>query len=324
MSHTPDLTIALGTPPQGKGLLGVVVKENQVLRLDNMQQDSRAIGFPPHHPPMTSMLAAPITTNNRVYGRVYLCDKMDNEPFTDDDELFVTTFANTLAIVNFNLYISRQREQAEEELRLAARVVKNTQEGVVVIDKHGIIDSINPAFSKLTGYKKEEILGQPLSILSASSCTQYDVMWKALNSAGHWQGELTQQKKTGEYFPQWTVIDAVKSHDGKIRQYVSVCTDITERKKDELRLEHMAQHDPLTKLPNRTLFEDRLKTALTTSRRYGQSLAVIFLDLDLFKNINDTLGHTVGDKLLYGVAERLQDSIRECDTVARLGGDGRG
>lgn len=314
----------IGHFPQGKGLLAVVVEENQVLRIDDVQDDDRSIGFPPNHPPMKTMIAAPIAVNHSVYGRVYLCDKPDGSVFSDDDEQFVMTFANTLAVVILNLQANRYHREAEEELHLAARVIENTHEGVMVLDKQGRISSVNPAFSRLTGYAKQDVLGKKIAYFFSESPQNDEnnkALWDALASQGVWKGEFINVRKTGESYHQWTVVNAIRSHQGEVNQYVCMLTDITERKKEELYLKHMAHYDSLTRLPNRILLEDRLESALSISRRYEHTLAVMFLDLDLFKKVNDTLGHIAGDRLLFSVAERLQHCVREVDTVARMGGD---
>lgn len=314
---------SIGVPPQGKGLLGVVVRENNIMRLDDLQRDSRFNGFPDNHPDMRSLLAVPINGDGKVLGRVYLCDKIDATPFNDDDETFVTTFANTLGVVLMNLDASLKREQAEEALRLTAKVVHHTQEGVMVLDGTGVITSVNPAFTTITGYSEAEATGESFKMLRAvqQSNEQLDALLSKLKAHGSWQGELWHRRKNGEAYPQWTVINAMRDNDGAVTQYVCLFTDITERKKQEERLQYLAHHDPLTQLPNRTLLNDRLQQALNVARRNWKKLALIFLDLDLFKTVNDTLGHAAGDLLLKEIALKLQSCVRDCDTVARLGGD---
>ena len=313
----------IGKLPEGHGLLGVVVRESEVMRLEEMQQHRQFEGFPKHHPEMKSLLAVPIKGERAILGRVYLCDKIDGTPFSDDDEIFVTIFANTLGIVLMNLDESLRREKAESALRLAAKVVSHTQEGVMVLDYDGKIISLNPAFTAITGYSEEEIVGLPFHILRAErhSSESFDALLGELKAKGSWQGELWHRRKNGEAYPQWTVINAMQDNDGTVTEYVCLFTDITERKRQESRLEYLAHHDPLTQLPNRTLLNDRLQQALSSARRNWKKLALLFLDLDLFKIVNDTLGHTAGDLLLKKVAAKLQRCVRDCDTVARLGGD---
>ncbi|HFE37825.1 MAG TPA: diguanylate cyclase [Gammaproteobacteria bacterium] len=314
----------IGHPPQGLGLLGIVVKENQVIRLDDMQQDARSIGFPEHHPLMKTILAAPISMNNKTYGRVYLCDKLDGELFSNDDEKFITTFANTLALVNFNLHISRRRKQIEKDLRLAKKAMEHTQEGVMMIDSRHIIRSVNRSFTSITGYSKQQVIGQSMEMLAVNIVGEkflYDSLWCALESNGHWKGELNQRRSNGEVFPVWAVFDSVGSAGGESEQYVCVFRDITEEKKETQRIEYLAHHDPLTKLPNRTLFEDRLEQLFLSAKRYEKCFALMFIDLDLFKIVNDTMGHNIGDFLLREVANRMSSCIRSCDTISRVGGD---
>ena len=149
----------------------------------------------------------------------------------------------------------------------------------------------------------------------------FDAMWKALETEGHWRGEIWNRRKNGEVFPEWLVISPVKNQQGRIINYICVFSDISSIKRTDEHMEYLAYHDPLTRLPNRLLFRDRLQHAVITSGRSGRRLAILFLDLDGFKAINDTEGHHVGDRLLQQVARKLQTCLRQQDTVARMGGD---
>lgn len=218
--------------------------------------------------------------------------------------------------------ISKKRE-AEENLKLAATVFDNSAEAIIVTGPDGTILSVNKSFSKMTGYTGHEVIGQNPRILSAKVHDPefYKLMWTALDSSGLWQGEVWNRRKNGEVYPTWLTISAVRDAEGKITNYVGISQDITSRKETEERLNYMANHDALTNLPNRTLFNDRLNNALARGERYGANLAILFLDLDRFKIINDTLGHDIGDLLLQNLARRLSESLRGADTVARWGGD---
>ena len=211
----------------------------------------------------------------------------------------------------------------DEKLRMAEKVFENTIEGVVVTDADGSIQWVNPAFTKITGYSQSEATGQNPRILKSERHKDsfYREMWNDLENKGQWQGEIWNRRKNGETYPEWLTISAIKDETGKTVQYVSIFNDITERIQREERIKYQAYHDALTGLPNRALFHDRLSRALTHAHRNGEMVAVMMLDLDQFKRINDTLGHPVGDSLLQEVGKRLIKYLREGDTVSRLGGD---
>lgn len=211
----------------------------------------------------------------------------------------------------------------ETELKLADIVFKNTLEGIAITNVEGTILSVNPAFTTITGYSANEAIGKNPRILKSDHHDDefYKNMWAELLEKDHWHGEIWNRKKSGEAYYEWLTIVAIKDVDGKPCNYVSVFRDITEiREKDEHIL-HMAYHDPLTNLPNRLLFHDRLQQALSFAHRHPRIIAIMFIDLDRFKIINDTLGHNIGDILLQSVASRLKDAVRQNDTVSRLGGD---
>jgi diguanylate cyclase (GGDEF)-like protein/PAS domain S-box-containing protein len=214
-------------------------------------------------------------------------------------------------------------KEAEKALRLAASVVANTHEGVMVCDAMQRIIEVNPAFTRITGYPASEALGRKPSLLSSGrrSREQYPAMWQALHQHGHWQGEFWNRHKNGSLYAAASAINALRDADGQVTHYVSVFSDVTERKHQQEQLERLAHFDPLTGLPNRALLADRLQQGLARAQRARQGLAVCFMDLDGFKAVNDMHGHDAGDDLLAEVARRLQGGIRAGDTAARLGGD---
>ncbi len=216
-----------------------------------------------------------------------------------------------------------ERVQAEEKLRQAAVVFENAQEGIMVTDRDARILAVNQAFCEITGYDVDEVLGgTPAKFKSGRHDAEfYRAMWDALIRTGRWQGEVWDRRKDGQVYPKWLSISAVRDASGQTARYVSLFADITHLKESEARLEHLAHFDPLTELPNRLLFNSRLEHALEQARRHGQRVAVLFLDLDRFKTVNDSLGHPAGDELLIAVARRIRGRLREEDTVARLGGD---
>ncbi len=216
-----------------------------------------------------------------------------------------------------------QRKSREEKLRQAAVVFENTTEGVMITDAAGRIIAINRAFSEITGYTEDQVVGWTGAFLKSGRHDEqfYASMWSAIRENGHWQGEVWNRRRNGDVFPEWLNISMVKDERGRITHYVGVFSDISAMKESESRLDHLAHHDPLTSLPNRLLLNARMEHALARAHRGNTLLAVLFLDLDHFKNINDTLGHPIGDLLLQEVAQRLSQCVREEDTVARLGGD---
>ena len=216
-----------------------------------------------------------------------------------------------------------ERKHDQEKLLLAARVFSEAREGITITDPDGTIIDVNPTFCEITGYSREEAVGQSSRILKSGKQGPefYAAMWKNLTEQGHWHGEIWNRKKNGELFAELLTISALRDASGKIINYIGLFSDITESKQQQQTLELMAHYDPLTRLPNRVLFADRFSQAIAHSNRLKCLLAICYLDLDGFKQINDTLGHEAGDQLLVEVAARIKSQLREEDTVSRLGGD---
>jgi diguanylate cyclase (GGDEF)-like protein/PAS domain S-box-containing protein len=215
-----------------------------------------------------------------------------------------------------------ERHRANAELRIAAAAFES-QEGYVVTDASSIIMRINPAFTEITGYAAEEVIGRNMNILKSGyhDAAFYLTMWQTILGKGAWRGEIMNRTKSGEIHPHAVAISVVKDGNGVVTHYVGGYTDITERRKMEEQVRQMAFHDTLTGLPNRRLISDRLNQIMATTKRSGCYGALMFLDLDNFKPLNDTHGHAVGDLLLIEVADRLRSCVREMDTVGRFGGD---
>ena len=218
--------------------------------------------------------------------------------------------------------LTRLRE-IQFESQISSMVFNCAMEAVSITNVDGEILAVNPAFARITGYSAEEAVGRRANLLRSGmhDAHFYAEFWRALKEEGSWQGEIYNRKKSGEVYPGWLTVNAARDSDGKIVSYVAVCTDLSRILRSEKRLAHLAHHDMLTGLPNRLLFQDRLAQTLAQSRRTGASFSLIFVDLDRFKQINDTLGHAVGDRVLQEAAKRMQGLMREVDTVARLGGD---
>lgn len=216
-----------------------------------------------------------------------------------------------------------ERKQSEDALKLAALVYHNSREAMMITDPDSRIIDVNRRFTEVTGYTRDEIIGQTPAILHSGRQTPdfYKAMWSELKSKGHWEGEIWNKRKNGEIYPEWLAINAVFDAAGKVERWVAQFSDISEKKQAEELIWTKANIDNVTGLPNRSMFLDRLKLELARAQRTGAMLALVFLDLDRFKEVNDTLGHDVGDLLLRQAGVRLRDSVRATDTVARLGGD---
>lgn len=216
-----------------------------------------------------------------------------------------------------------ERKRFERQLRLAAHVFRHSGEAIMITDASNRIIDVNPAFVRMTGYEAEEVQGQNPRILSAgrTSREDYTEMWKSIIENGFWQGELWDRGKSGDVYPKWATISVVRGSNGEINYHIASFSNISEWKATEERIRHIAHHDALTGLPNRLYLSVSLERLLATARRESHEAAVLFIDLDGFKHVNDTLGHMVGDEMLIEVAKRLKTCVRESDTVARLGGD---
>jgi diguanylate cyclase (GGDEF)-like protein/PAS domain S-box-containing protein len=263
-----------------------------------------------------SILLVPVLVDQSWWGSLGFDD-------CQSERLWSPAEIDVLAIAAEALGAAISREQAGQRLRQAAIVFDNTSEGIIITDGDANIVAVNPAFSAMTGYSEAEALGRNPRFLQSHRHDRafFATLWEALRSTGQWQGEIWNRRKSGEVYPEWLTISRVDDATGAVSHYVAVFTDITLLKRSQQRLEQMAHHDYLTGLPNRFLFNAHLEQALQRACRRKSHLAVLFLDLDRFKTINDTLGHHIGDELLQTVASRLKTCVRKQDVVARLGGD---
>ena len=229
----------------------------------------------------------------------------------------VLALALALAIVE---WIARYRHAHNG---LAAKVFDASSNGIMITDRHNIVLAVNPAFTAITGYTAEDIVGHNPRLLSSGRQDQafYEKLWQSIKADGMWQGEIWNRNKDGAVFVEWLTINAVKNVQGETTHHIAIFSDITERKEQAERLEYLATHDPLTGLANRALFSELVNKALSEARRSKSSVAILFLDVDKFKQINDTLGHYIGDLLLQHVANSLLKLLRAGDIVARQGGD---
>ena len=252
---------------------------------------------------------------NTILGTFAIYRKKPSTP--DEQEIALIESAANL------LGIAIERIHAEEELHLASSIYRNSAEAVLVTDSNNQIVALNPAFTKITGYTLDEVRGKNPSFLHSDRHDSrfFNTMWHEITHEGYWQGEVWNRRKNGEIFPEWLTINAIYNDEGGVHRYVAMGSDITNKIRSDEVIWRQANYDFLTNLPNRYMFQDRLEQEIQKSLRQNALLALLFIDLDNFKDVNDTLGHPVGDLLLLKVAERLSRCVRESDTLARMGGD---
>jgi diguanylate cyclase (GGDEF)-like protein/PAS domain S-box-containing protein len=249
-------------------------------------------------------------------------DKRANELIIANEEK--DKRAKELFIVNQNLsHKNQENEHLLDELKRAASVFTSAHESIMITNADSVIVEVNDAFNRIAGYETAEVLGKKPAFLQSGRHSKefFTQIWEAVLTNGHWRGEIWKRRKTGEVYPEMTTISAVRDINGNLQHCVSLGTDITEIKTYQRQLEQIAHYDILTNLPNRVLLADRLNQAMLNCKRSNLSLAVVFMDLDCFKEVNDNYGHDAGDELLVTVAQRMRTALRENDTLARIGGD---
>jgi diguanylate cyclase (GGDEF)-like protein/PAS domain S-box-containing protein len=269
-----------------------------------------------------SVGAFPISRGGKIYGCIAVYSSELNF-FSSEHIGLMSGLADDITFALDNLDREQQQRIAAIKLEQAATVFEYSKEGIMVTDVDNKIVSINRSFIEITGYSAEEIVGQDPKILSSGLQPPefYDSMWAVIAETGSWQGEVWDRRKNGEVYPEALTIIRVKNVEGAIINHLAIFSDISERKIAQERIQQLAHYDVLTGLPNRVLFSDRLEQAIISAQRNHTNIALLFLDIDRFKQINDTLGHGVGDRLLQNVGQRLLGCVREQDTVSRQGGD---
>ncbi len=247
---------------------------------------------------------------------------LNREDIFDTDKLKI----GTLFILHD---ITQMKEQLNnliilnEDLAISDMVINNALEGIIITDVNNVIIRVNDSMIRMSGYSKEELIGHNPRIMRSEKHDNifYQEMWEQIKLQGSWEGEIWDKKKTGEIYPKWMSIITINSKDGTVVNFIGISSDITKMKKAENDIQLLAYYDSLTGIPNRTLFYDRLRTAILRSKRMNTCVALFFMDIDRFKYINDSLGHDAGDQLLIEVSKRIKSVIREADTLCRLGGD---
>lgn len=254
---------------------------------------------------------------------VIMVHARDRDGFAPHESDFLLLAAKQFGLALALGHERRAKQAALSQLNLQRAILDNAAEGIIVTDHEGTILSVNPAVCRVTGYGTDELLGQkPRMFLSGvHDAAFYDDMWAAVYSAGTWKGEIWNKRKSGEAYPEWLSFSAIRNARQEVEYYTAIFTDISYQKEIEKKLRFQASHDPLTGLANRQLFQESLERAVSHGRLGDRIVAVLLVDLDHFKPVNDTLGHAEGDLLLQQVATRLMDSVRESDAGGRLGGD---
>ena len=301
--------------PQGRGPAGSAIRfgQPQVFKVDDPRfQTWSKIALENN---LQSIFAIPLVIRSEIYGVFAL---YSNDPaIFESDEL-----TDQLKSVGKRICIALEAGMDQQQVRLLSSALESAANGVLITDPQGRIQWSNPAFSELCGYSKDELLGQTPRILKSGRQTSeyYQVLWAAIGKGENWSSETVERAKDGTLYTVSQTITPILT-DGELTHFIAIHEDISAQKLTQERIQHMAHFDALTGLPNRTLFYDRLRQALSMAKRNENGLALLYMDLDGFKQVNDTMGHHAGDLLLMGVANRLKSCIRESDTVARLGGD---
>ncbi len=310
LGYSVDWTLA-------NGFNGLAADPRQMMNLaEQLEQIRNALGNPQRLSELRSQMPA------RLF--LFDCMRADGQkiPVELRTMLMWDEYGRFEGMLGVGRDISQQR-RAEKEMRMAATVFEHSTSAILVTDPAGYIVQVNEAFSRITGYSAREVLDQLPAMLTADrqQAEQLNYIIGQLNLRGSWEGEIWLKRHTGDNYPAWVGITAVHDEDGDLVSYVCFFSDISERKASEQRIHRLAYYDGLTHLPNRTLFQDRLHTALQYAERHQEWVVLMFLDLDRFKPINDSLGHAAGDRMLKDVAVRLSACVHEDDTVARMGGD---
>jgi len=325
LEYLQDINVSVDAGlSEGHGPVGIAYREGRVVTANHFSTESMAKPWIQRikSSRWESVSSIPILRNNQPFAVLSVYSKIVNF-FSDEIVQLLTELGTDLTFALDAIDREIARQKAEKGLELSAKVFAQSQEGIIISDNHNQIVSVNAAFTSITGYLAEDVKGKNPNKLASGlqSADFYQAMWNIINKEGYWQGELFNRRKNGEVFPEWMTISVVKDMRGRVENYIAIFSDISKHKESEAQIEHMAHYDPLTDLPNRILLKAHVDQVLAVAARNKLQFALLFLDLDHFKNINDSLGHSIGDKLLIEVAQRLKSVVREEDTVSRLGGD---
>jgi len=310
--------------PFGHGAAGSAIRSDQPFWCQDYQSDPQCQSWLGRDPRFAwgGVAALPLHRSGRVIGAFVLYAEVSNA-FDEAARELLSDMADDVSHGLDRFAIEAERAHLEADRKLAADVFDQSSEGITITDSERNIVLVNQAFCEITGYSKAEVLGRNPRILSSGRQDGefYRTMWKSINETGRWQGELWNRRKDGVEYPEWLSISRVIDGDGNVAHYIGTFSDISQRKAAEEHIQWLAHFDALTGLPNRILAAERTHQSLAMVQRSGEPLALMFLDLDHFKNVNDSHGHHIGDALLSALATRLNQHLREQDTVSRLGGD---
>lgn len=311
--------VANGRGPTGTALRTGVVQVSQDFACQPEMAPWRAAALERGY---AGSIALPLVDQTGTFGSLNIYAG-EPDAFDTQEVALLTELAGDLAYGIAALRTRAERDQALKELQLAAKVFEESKEGILITDADKKILAVNRSFTAMTGYGETDLLGQSPRVIRSDrhDATYFEQLWSSIRQTDHWVGDIWNRRKNGEVFPVHESICAIRDDKGTLTHYLAILTDMTQRKESEERIRYLTQHDALTGLANRTLLIDRLEQAIIYTRRAERQMAVILLDLDRFKLINDSLGHAAGDELLRLVADRLEDHVQPGDTVARLGGD---
>lgn len=310
--------------PEGRGPAGIALRENKIVIINDFLNDPMTVPWQDNAAKygLCSGAAFPVQRAGKPFAVFFVYHELTNA-FDDESINLLVEMSNDISFALDNFDRELQRKIAEDALILAASVYENSSEAMTITDPEGIILTVNPSFTQITGYLPEDVIGKNSSMFASDRHdeTFYKEMWDNINKTGRWQGEVWDRRKDGGVYPAWLTINTIYNEDKSPYRRISLFSDTTAWKESETLIWQQANFDPLTELPNRQMFYDRLDQEIKKAHRAEKPIALMFIDLDRFKEINDTLGHDMGDILLKEAAQRLTSCVRETDTVARLGGD---
>ena len=301
------------------------ILEEDSLIIENALNDERFFDNPlvTGDPSIRFYAGVPLVTQRGMHLGTLCVIDTEFRQITPEQLSAIKTLAHSV-MAHLELRLSHKKiRKYVDQLQLSATIFETATENIVVTDANNCFITVNPAFTKTTGYTLEEVIGKTPKMLKSGKQTPefYSKMWKKLNKDGQWMGEVYNRRKNGEVYIEWLSIKVIYNEDGTVKMYVATFSDITEKKQADEIIWKQANYDLLTNLPNRHFFNDCLKREIKIANRTKKLLAILFIDLDYFKEVNDTHGHEIGDILLVEVARRIGETIRATDTVARLGGD---
>ena len=301
------------------------ILEEDSLIIENALNDERFFDNPlvTGDPSIRFYAGVPLVTQRGMHLGTLCVIDTEFRQITPEQLSAIKTLAHSV-MAHLELRLSHKKiRKYVDQLQLSATIFETATENIVVTDANNCFITVNPAFTKTTGYTLEEVIGKTPKMLKSGKQTPefYSKMWKKLNKDGQWMGEVYNRRKNGEVYIEWLSIKVIYNEDETVKMYVATFSDITEKKQADEIIWKQANYDLLTNLPNRHFFNDCLKREIKIANRTKKLLAILFIDLDYFKEVNDTHGHEIGDILLVEVARRIGETIRATDTVARLGGD---